>query len=151
MTELEATYQLAHDENIDVYNYHFSATKKAACVYGEGVKAIALDKPNINSRAEECEILGEELMHYETGNLYVIKATSNSPIARGNRRLYETRTLQAYIKKVFPPERLQQAITKAGEEYWQIAEYCGHTIEFVARACAFYKSIGISFKLPDNQ
>jgi len=145
MTELEKLYDLAFENDISVYNYHVSDTKKAVCLHIEDYKNIALDKPAIESSAEESVLLAEEIGHYITGSLYMIEATSNTPIARSNRIKYEARANRWAIEHMLTQDSIQKAIDKCGNDLYEIAEYCNVTIGFLKKALEHYKDHGVAF------
>jgi len=149
MTELEKLYDLAFENDISVYNYHVSKTKKAVCLQIEDCKNIALDKPAIKTSAEESVLLAEEIGHYATGSLFMIEATHNSPIANSNRIYYESKARGWAIEKRLPPEYIQEAIDKCGNDFYEIAEYCDVPIDFLQKSIEYYKVKGITFQWND--
>ena len=88
---LEKIYEEVILENIQIRNLHFSNTKKAMCVQFKNVKIITLDYKNITSVVEEKEILAEELSHFQTGTLYMIKNNFNEKIEKQNQRKFEAK------------------------------------------------------------
>ena len=99
---LEKIYEEALLENIQIYNLHFSETKKAMCIQIKNMKVITLDYKNITSISEEKEILAEEISHFQTGTLYMIKNNYNEKIARQNRRKFEAKAKRHSTVKLVP-------------------------------------------------
>ena len=148
LTELEALYQDAYDNDINVINVHFSPTKKAACLCGVADN-ILLDKERIETDAEEAEHLIHELIHIKSGSLYFLTEASNAPNEKVIRQKAEARTRRDTVLELLPPEELQDAIYSEGAEFWRIAEYCGRTVEFVIEAFELYERMGIDFDIPE--
>lgn len=149
MNKLDTLYNTASQNDIQVINVHFSDTKKAACMCGDCFKVIILDRHRIIDVIEETELLAEEVGHFETGALYIINATYNTPLGTSNRMKYEARAKQWAIREILPPEALQEAMYNVGGDYNMIAEYCGVSPESVYKAIEYYKSKRISFSLVD--
>lgn len=145
---LDMLYDEANDNNIDIVDYHFSDTKKAMCIHEENCfKAIALDKPQITSTAEEKTLLCEELSHYETGNLYFIEATADMPNGKVNKMIHEARTKHHAIKKYLPFDKLRDTLHSGYTEIYEIADYLELTESFVKSAITYYtKNCGLSFE-----
>lgn len=146
MTKLEKIYDNVYKDDIQIINAHFSETKKAACLYSDLFKAIVIDKPKIENRIEETEIMAEEFGHFATGALYMIDATYNTPLGRSNRAKYESKARQWAIRELLPPQYIREAIETVGEKFCDIAEYCQVSVEYVYTAIEYYATKGIYFK-----
>lgn len=145
MDKLSSLHGYAFDNEINIVDFHFSKTKKAACLHMRPNKHILIDKKSIESWNEEGSILAEEIGHYETGALYVIESTCNSPIARSNRIKYEAKAMHWAYQYYLPPEDIQNGIDYGGNDEHVIAEFCQVTVEFLQNAITYYKTKGISF------
>ena len=146
MDKLDRLYSRAFDSGINITEGKFSKTKKAVCLGGEPYKNVIIDTPSISSRAEEVEILAEEMGHYETGALYVIQSTHNTPIALSNRRKYEAQAKRWAVKFCLSVSEIERAIHETlGDEYLA-AEYCQVTVELFRKAVEYYQSTGVDFR-----
>ncbi|MCL2362379.1 MAG: hypothetical protein FWC73_11280 [Defluviitaleaceae bacterium] len=144
-TKLEQLEELAHQNKIHIHDYHFSETKKAACMRHEDYKAIALDRSAIESAAEESVLLAEEVGHYETGSLYLIESTYNSPIARSNRNKFEAHARRWAFEKLLSPEEIEKGMRVNCGDVWLAAEYCQVTVDFLIQTIEHYRSYGTVF------
>ena len=146
MGKLDDLYEFAEECDIDIVCRKFSHTKKAACMHLKPHKIIILDMSAIENESEEVSILAEEIGHYETGSLYVIESTHNTPIAQSNRMKYEANAVHWGYKKYLTPEEIEQAVKQEGAAGdYAIAEYCGVTVDFLRRAIEYYRSHGVVF------
>lgn len=144
MTKLETLEEKAINLNIRVDNCNFSETKKGACFRMGDYKAILLNHSKIKSASEKAVILAHELGHYETGSLFLIEATANTPVAHSNRRKYEAKATKWAIEELLPTDKLEEIINKRYDEH-EIAEHFGVTLDFLHEAFEFYKTKGIVF------
>ena len=146
MNKLDSLYEFAAECDIDVINRNFSSTKKAACMYLKPFKLIVLDKPAIKSRSEEVELLAEEIGHYETGGLYIIESTYNTPASRNNRIKYEARARQWGYRRCLSPSDIEEGYEREGH-YGDnaVAMHCGVSVEFLYKAIEYHRSCGVVF------
>ena len=151
MDKLEALYDFANERSIYVIDRSFSQTKKAACLHVKPIKAVVLDKPAIGSKAEEGALLAEEVGHYETGALYVIESTYNTPIARSNRIKYEAQALRWAIKQYLPLSDIRKGLAINDGDIWLTAEYCHVPPDFLTKAIEYYQSHGINFDHAEDE
>ncbi len=145
ITTLEKLEQIAYNDNIFIYNFHISDTKKSSCLNFRGMKAISLDKPLITSKAEETELLAEELGHFKTGSLYPLKKSYNSTVEKQNRAICEARAKKWAFKKILPPYLILKGIEAGITDYYELADYCNVTVEFFTKAIEYYKTQDIVF------
>lgn len=145
LSYLEILYDKALESNIHIYNYRLSDTKKAACVAIPEHKTIALDKNALSSTAKETVVLAEEIGHYETCSLYLLKSTCNTPLACLNQMKGEANAKRWAIKNVLPPEVIQKAIDSGCYNNYEMAEYCQVTVEFLRYAFDYYTQQGFEF------
>ena len=147
MNKLDNVYAFADECSIDIVDDKFSNTKKAVCMHITPDKVIFIDKPSVESDCEEVSILAEEIGHFETGALYIITSTHNTPIARANRIKYEAKARHWAFKKYLPPHEIAQAIEHEGSDDYAIAEYCSVTVCFLRDAIEYYQSLGVKFEV----
>jgi len=145
MTKLECIEKQLHESNIHVYNFRISNTKKAMCFDDSGYKCIAIDNVALESCAEQVTILAEELGHFETGTLYTIRSTYNTPIARSNRIKLEGLAKQWAIKRYLPAKDIETAMQDSLGDIHLAAENCQITVEFFNEAIEYYRSAGTAF------
>ena len=145
MDKLAGLYAIAFESDINIVNFHFSETKKAACLYRRPHKNILLDKSLINSSHEEGAILSEEIGHFETGALYRISSTYNTPVARSNRIKFEAQARHWAFKTYLPPDEITKGIEHAGHNLFDVAEHCQVTAFFLKRAIDYYATNGFFF------
>ena len=58
---LNELYNLAEDEEISIYDYHFNSDRKAIAVAQDETQFIGIDFKKISTEAEERSILAEEI------------------------------------------------------------------------------------------
>ena len=105
ITQLESLNQTAYDNDIAVWNAHFSPTQKAVCLSSERDN-IVLDINKMDSTAEETEILAHEITHIKSGSVFFITAAINTPLECVNHLKYEADTKRETILALLPPEKL---------------------------------------------
>lgn len=144
-------YEFANDNHINIVNGKFSETKKAVCMGTRRHKNIIINKPAIESRAEETVILSEEIGHFETGALYVIQSTYNTPIARSNRIKFEAKARHWAYSTHCQPYEIEAAYALMGT-YGDaaVADYCSVTVEFLHNAIEHHRACGFVFSFDDN-
>ena len=146
VTKLEKLYDELHDSNITVNDYHFSYTKKAACVKTSGLDTIILDRPAIENSAEELTLLAEEHAHYETGALYTIGADFNFPQARFNAIAAEGKAGRHAINKHVPIEEMtvefEKCVYADGLDIYELADRLDVTPELTKKAITYYHERG---------
>lgn len=141
MTKLERLYDLAYERNIVINDFHYSDTGKGMCVHDGDYKSIALDMLAFETSGEECAVLGEELGHYETGTLYLLEATINSPIYKSNERWCEGKAKTWKIKELLPFNELKEAYNRyryLDDVIWELSEYFGFPEDFICEALEYY-------------
>jgi len=145
LTKLEHLEDIANENKLHIHNYHFSNTKKAACMQFGDYKAIALDRPAIETNVEEGILLAEEIGHYETGGLYSINATYNTPVARSNRIKFEAKAKHWAIVALLSPEEIESGMRISCGDIMMVAEHCQVTVDFLEEAIHYYRSHGFEF------
>lgn len=140
MTILEDVYALIDKDDIHINEWHFSDTKKAACVQFEDYKTIVVDKSLIKNKAEELPIITEEYFHYATCSLYLIESNYNHKIAKSNRIKYEGIAKRWTIEKLVPEDELRRLCNEIDICDTEIAEYFNVDIAFLYRAKEYYFS-----------
>ncbi len=145
LTNLERLEEIAYNDNIKIYNYHISDTKKACCYCDKDFKAISLDKPMISSKAEETELLAEEIGHFKTGGLYSLSSNYNTLSERQNRLICEAKARSWAINKILPPCLIVNGILNGYTNCYELADYCDVTLDFFNKAISYYETKGIVF------
>jgi len=149
LTKLEHVEDIAHENKLHIHNFHFSNTKKAACMKSGDYKAIALDRSAIETTAEECVLLAEEVGHYETGALYSIESTYNTPVARSNRIKFEAKAKHWAIDKLLSPDEIECGLKMHGGNITMVAEHYQVTVDFLQDAIDYFRSCGIVFQFDE--
>ena len=149
MTDLENLYDEIHEDGIEVNDFCFSKSKKAAC-FKQGVyESIILDKSKIESSVEEFCLLAEEHAHYETGTLEFITATCNMPTARINRIIGEGKAQRHFITKHIPFKKLtadfHRFVYADGLDIYELAEHLNVTPEKAKEAIEYYHKKGFQW------
>lgn len=72
MDRLTKLYNFAKDEEIEIYDFHFSDTKKSICIKNTH-KYILLDKNAIEDIEEEITILKKRLNDFRDGTMDILK------------------------------------------------------------------------------
>ena len=110
-------------------------------------KNIILDKPVIETCAEETVILAEEMGHYETDALYMIETTINSPISRSNIAKFEAQARYWSYERLLPANEIRNVIKRHKTiDTEELAEHFGVTAEFLHNTVDYYKTTGTIFE-----
>lgn len=133
MEKLNELYDLAQNENIDVYCLDLSATKSLS-VCRNGKTAIAIDPFTLIDSSEEAVLLAHELGHCVTGSFYN-RYSEFDVIAK-----HEHRADKWAIKKLIPEDELNAAFKHGIVEPWDLAEYFNVTEDFIIKAVEFYRA-----------
>lgn len=133
MEKLNELYDLAQNENIDVYCLDLSATKSLS-VCRNGKTAIAIDPFTLIDSSEEAVLLAHELGHCVTGSFYN-RYSEFDVIAK-----HEHRADKWAIKKLIPEDELNDAFEHGIVEPWDLAEYFNVTEDFIKKAVEYYRA-----------
>ena len=140
LTELLA---IAEDEHINVVNYHFSPTKKAASMAARGFREILLDKPVISGTEEECELMMEEVGHLQTDTLAPILTSFNEADARAERLHAEGKQSLQTVKRFIPIADLQALLATPFEVTLDdMRRHFGVSAAVLDRALSYYTETG---------
>jgi Zn-dependent peptidase ImmA (M78 family) len=146
VTKLESIYEEAFNDGIAVNDFHFSETKKAACMMYRDYKTIALDREMLDNPSEELSIIAEEYGHYVTGALYMLSATYNTRIEQINRLNCEGKAKRWAAQKLIPWDVLKDALNQFvyadGLSIYELAEYFDVTAEYMREALELYMKMG---------
>lgn len=96
---LNELYNLAEDEEISIYDYHFNSDRKAIAVAQDETQFIGIDFKKISTEAEERSILAEEISHHQVG-IIPSNIFSNSRVNKLIRSQNEARCKKKYILKL---------------------------------------------------
>lgn len=133
MKNLNELYQIAQNENIDVYCLDLLATKSLS-MCRNGKSAIAIDPFTLSDSSEEAVLLAHELGHCVTGSFYNLYSDFDI-VAK-----HELRADKWAIKKLIPKDELNDAFAHGIVEPWDLAEYFDVTEEFIRKAVEFYRA-----------
>jgi len=149
MTRLEKLYDELHTENITVYDYHFSKTKKAACFKDGEHETIILDRAAVYNSAEEYSLVAEEYAHYETNSLYELNPDFNESYSRMMRIAAEGKAKRHAITRHIPFEKMdavfERFVYADGLDIYELAEYFEMTPEFAIKAIEHYHNQGMKW------
>jgi hypothetical protein len=146
MTKLEQMEQLAYDERIALHNYRISEDKPGVIFVVDGCAHVALDESALRIGAERCVTLAEEIGHLVTGALYLAEATANLPSGKANRCKAEYHARVWSYKLLLPPALVREALKRnAGCPWYEVADYCNVTIDFLNAAIEHYRTMGVVF------
>ena len=145
MTKLENLECLAYEQDIHIHDYSFSEDKKACCYHdtdkGWDYKAILLDRPQIKSNIEETLLLAEELGHFVTDSLYLIKSIANTKAERSNRLKYENKAKKWALREVLPPDKIKSCWSRGIYELHEISEELDYLpYDFILKAIDHYRA-----------
>jgi len=151
MDKLNNLYEFAFEQGINIINGKYSNTKKAVCMGRGQHKNVILDKQSIISKAEEVDVLSEEIGHFETGALYTLQATHNTPVARSNRMKCEGMAKAWAYDRYCAPCEIETAFEQEGS-YGDnaVAEYCSVTVDFLHKAIEYHRSHGVVFSFDND-
>ena len=124
--ELTELYQLADNNNIDVYYYPLYPVISMSVP-----DAIGMDVDNIETTAKEKAVLAHELGHCMTGSFYTISTIDN----RGR---MEERANRWAIKTLLPFSKLNEAVVSGIYETYDLADYFDLPESFIKTALNYY-------------
>lgn len=124
--ELTELYQLADNNNIDVYYYPLYPVISMSVP-----DAIGMDVDNIETTAKEKAVLAHELGHCMTGSFYTISTIDN----RGR---MEERANRWAIKTLLPFSKLNEAVVGGIYETYDLADYFDLPESFIKTALNYY-------------
>jgi len=134
--DLNALYQLAEQENIDIFNFPIH-NKKAFCIDDGDIQLIAIDYSKLDSTIEEKDILAEEVAHLKYKLLYFL-TDYNNPNFASNVSKTEARAKRRAAELLIPPEELNEALNKT-TAIWELAEIFNTSETTVTTAIESYK------------
>ncbi len=129
--EIRSLYDLARQQNIEVFEFPLPETGSMSVMEGEGC-FIALDPSLRDGATRERVHLGHELGHCITGSFY------NRYAAVDSRQRHENRANKWAVQALIPVEALDDAIAQGCTEVWELAERFGVTEDFVRKAVCYY-------------
>ena len=127
---LDELYALADAEEIGVFCRDLPAARCLSIQNGDGRCFIGIDPMQIDTHAEEAELLAHELGHCMTGSFY------NQYVSLDVRRKHENRADFWMVTHLVPAHKLSQLIEQGLTEPWQMAEALDvsqHVIETALR------------------
>lgn len=132
-------YAIAERDSIRIFNAPLN--NMIACSAADGWTAI--DAAQVETRAQEADVLAHELGHHKTGSFY--NAHSKADL----RCRHEYQADKWAVQTLLAPDALQAAISNGYASMWDIAEFFSVTTAFVSRAFDIYNRMGITFTAPD--
>jgi len=142
--DLNALYQLAEQENIDVFNFPIH-NKKAFCIDDGKLQLVAIDYSKLDTTIEEKEIIAEEVSHLKYKLLYFL-TDYNNPNFASNVSKTEARAKRRAAEMLIPPEELNEALSKT-TEIWELAEIFDTSETTVITAIESYKQKSLLKKI----
>lgn len=147
MTKLEHLEQVAYEDDINIIDIPIDdRTIRAFSVKNENSKIVVLDKSAIKNDKEALELVSEEIGHFKSNTFYHIQEDFNNPANRSNILRAEHLALKWAVYEVVPYEEIQKALDMGYTEYYDIAEYCDVTINFIKKAFILYQQKGVRFR-----
>lgn len=134
VTRLEALYQLAADEGIDIDEHCPEKLISMSFCFENGKKLIGINQ-EVAKSPEEC--FAHELGHCMTDSFYIPYA----PVFV--RAKYELRADRWAVQHLIPFDALCRAVASGLREYWELGEHFSVSGEFVAKAIQIYASMGM--------
>lgn len=128
--ELSQLYNIADENDIQVYHYDLSPVKSMSL---PGV--IGIDANYLTSNIEEKECLAHELGHCMLGAFY----TGSSPLEL--RAQKEHRANRWAIEKLVPYSELLDACKNGICEIWELSEYFNVSHEFMTKVVKKYENL----------
>ena len=129
---LNELYKIADKSKIKVDRFPLKTTKACSVRLPDMILRIGVDTNQINSCAEEKELLGHELAHCIVNSFYYLNSTQ---CVKGKA---ERRALRWEAENIMPKNELIELLEAGVTEVWEIAEYFEVTETFVLRVCKFY-------------
>lgn len=130
--EIRSLYDLAKQQNIEVFGFPLPETGSMSVMEDDGRCYIGMDESVKDGAVQERVHLSHELGHCVTGSFYNIYA------AIDYRQRHENRANKWAIQALIPVDDLDDAIADGCTEVWELAERFGVTEEFVRKAVCFY-------------
>lgn len=131
MKELKSLYRLAEKRNIEIINLPLPETASMS-IELQDVCYIGIDNAVLDTNAEERTHLAHELGHCITGSFY------NRHTQFDIRQRHENRADKWAVRRLIPPESLDDAVAEGHTELWDLAEFFGVTEEFMKKAVCLY-------------
>lgn len=132
MKNLNELYELASNNEIDVYSFDLPINKSISIMDDTGDCYIAIDAMQIQSVADEKSILAHELGHCILGAFYNKDSTADI------RSRYEARANRWAFKNLIPKNEIIEAVNIGYKESWELAEYFDVPEWMVKKAAEYY-------------
>ena len=130
--ETRGLYDLAKQQNIEVFELSLPRTLSMSVMEEDGSCAIAMDASLRDRPVRERLHLSHELGHCITGSFY------NRYAAIDCRQRHENRANKWAVQALIPVEQLDDAIAEGCTEVWDLADRFQVTEEFVRKAVCWY-------------
>ena len=132
MTRLDNLYQLAEDEDIDIYAFPLPLSGSVSTMDTNGTCYIGIDPFALDTYADETVRLAHELGHCMTGSFYNIYSSCDI------RARHERKAKKWAIKKLVPKDELKDAVESGLTELWELSEYFDLPAAFMAEVIEYY-------------
>lgn len=130
--ELQALYDVANQQNIEVLTYPMGQTGSMSVMTEQGTCYVGMDEAVQDGGVRERVHLAHELGHCVTGSFYSIYA------AVDHRRRHENRADKWAVRRLIPVEQLDDAVAQGCTELWALADRFGVTESFMRKAVCYY-------------
>lgn len=130
--EIQALYDLAWQENIEVLLYPMAENESMSIMLDDGTCYIGMDRSVRDGDVQERVHLSHELGHCVTGSFYNFYAAIDS------RQRHEYRADKWAVQTLIPVDDLDDAVAQGCGELWELADHFGVTEEFMRKAVCYY-------------
>lgn len=130
--EIRGLYDLARQENIEVFDFSLPKTGSMSHMSETGRCYIAMDAAVKDGAVRERVHLSHELGHCITGSFYSLHTAVDC------RQRHENRANKWAVQTLIPVEALDDAIAEGCTEVWELADRFQVTEEFVKKAVCWY-------------
>ena len=132
MTALSTLYEIAEQQNIQVYHFPLPKVGSVSVMDAAGQCSIGLDLPHRRTRNELRVRLAHELGHCVTGSFY------NRYSPADNRKRHENRADKFAVHTLIPEAALHEAVSQGCTEPWELADRFGVDEAFLRKAVCLY-------------
>lgn len=137
-------YRQLHDDGAYFFErkmpVSFEDKKSAVIKLGDDF-AVFMDTAQVETIAEETELVAHECGHVATGTTHSVC----SPLDLVEK--HERKADKWAVHRILPPEEIRQAMEAGYKELWELAERTGRTEGFIRLAMDIYRSEGMKFKM----
>ena len=132
MNQLQALYDQAEEQNIEILPYPLPQTASMALELENGLCCIGMDYGLLEDPRDQLVHLSHEMGHCMKGAFY------NRYAKMDLRQKQENKADKWAIQRLIPVEALDDAVAAGHTQIWELAEYFGVTVEFMQKALCLY-------------